>query len=121
MSDEGIFRYFSSGQELSIAVAMPVALLLGICFAVTPVAGRTILSATAPAGQQGRVFAMQGTFTDMLCLAPLALTGVSTELAGARVTFMFVGIVGIALFALLELTQLGKIRHLLPVPSHSLG
>ncbi len=116
MSDQGLVSFLASPERLSTFVVVPVGLLLGTCFAVTPIAGRAILSATAPAGQHGRVFAMQGMFTDMLCVAPLALSGLSTEVAGARTTFLAVGIVGLALFAILELTHLGHVRHMAPAP-----
>ena len=119
MSDQGFVSHLESGHLLSVLVAMPVGLLLGICFSLTPIAGRAILSATAPEGQQGRVFAIQGTFTDVLCILPLALSGMSTEFAGARTTFILIGGLGLGLFALMELTWLGQVRHAhrRPLPS----
>lgn len=92
-------------------IMTPVGLLLGICFTITPIAGRAILSATAPDSQQGRVFAMQAMFSDLVCMVPLGLSGVSVELAGARSTLMLIGALGLCLVFVLKLTALGHSRH----------
>jgi hypothetical protein len=92
-------------EQLSIAISVPVGLLLGVCYAVTPIAARGVLSATAPAGQQARVFGLQATFTDVLCILPIAISGVSTQFAGARTTFLFIGSLGAVVFVLAELPQ----------------
>jgi MFS family permease len=94
------------GSTMSLVVAIPVSILLGICLGVAPVGGRTILSATAPREQQSRVFAMQSTVTDILAIAPTLLAGVGVELAGARVTFAVIGVLGLAAFFLLETPRL---------------
>ena len=94
--------------SLSIIVAIPVALLLGICFVVAPVGSRTVLSATAPGGEQGRVFATQATLTDLVAIIPLLAAGIGTEIAGARTTFLFIGVLGAALFVLLELQRVRR-------------
>lgn len=93
---------FDNGTHMQLAVAIPVSVLLGICFSVAPVGGRALLSATAPRDQQSRVFAMQSTVTDVLALAPMLLAGVGVEVAGARSTFAVVGVAGLAVFLLLE-------------------
>lgn len=49
---------------------------------------------------------MQGMFSDLVCILPLAVTGLSTEMAGARSTFLLVGAIGLALVVALELTRL---------------
>jgi len=98
----GLLTPFDNGTHMSLAVAIPVSVLLGICFGVAPVGSRTLLSATAPHDQQGRVFAMQSTATDVLALAPLLLAGVGVEFAGAQSTFAVIGVAGLAVFLLLE-------------------
>lgn len=119
-SDWTLLSMLHSSRALSTLILTPVGLLLGFCFTVTPIAGRVILTSTAPTGQHGRVFAMQGMFSDLICILPLAVTGLSTEMAGARSTFLLVGGIGLALVVMLELTRLRKMRPLLleaPAPT----
>ncbi len=71
----------------------------------------TTQSATAPDSQQGRVFAMQAMFSDLVCMVPLGLSGVSVELAGARSTLLLIGALGLCLVLVLKLTSLGHTRH----------
>ncbi len=112
-SDWTLLSMLDNSRGMSTLILTPVGLMLGFCFTVTPIAGRAILSSTAPAGQHGRVFAMQGMFSDFVCILPLALSGISTEMAGARSTFLLVGGIGIALVLVLELTRLGRLRPLM--------
>ncbi|MDZ7729703.1 MAG: hypothetical protein U5Q44_16725 [Dehalococcoidia bacterium] len=91
--------------RLSVIVAIPVALLLGLCFSVAPTCSRSVLSAMAPAGEQARVFASQAMLTDILSLAPLLLAGIGTEMYGARATLLAAGAVGAALFVGIELVR----------------
>lgn len=87
--------------RLNVLVAMPFFALLGAVFTATPIAGRALLSARAPAFSQGRVFATQGTLSNLLVLLPLAIATAGTELIGARGTLIFVAITGgVVLFAL---------------------
>lgn len=119
-SDWTLLSMLESSRGLSILILTPVGLLLGFCFTLTPIAGRAILTSTAPAGQHGRVFAMQGMFSDLVCILPLAVTGLSTEMAGARSTFLLVGAIGLALVVALELTRLRSMRPLVleaPTPT----
>lgn len=90
----------------AIVVTAPAALLLGLCFAVGPVSARSLLSATAPRDQQSRIFAMQSTVADALAIVPLVLSGVGAELAGGRLTFLFLGLLGGAVFLLVEVSGL---------------
>lgn len=94
------------GVILAIVVTIPVALLLGLCFAVGPVAARSLLSATAPRDQQSRVFAMQSTVTDSLGIVPLVLSGVGAQLAGGRATFVFLGLLGALVLVVVEASGL---------------
>lgn len=91
---------------LAVVVTAPVALLLGLCFAVGPVSARSLLSATAPRDQQSRIFAMQSTVTDSLAIVPLVLSGVGAELAGGRATFLFLGLLGAVVLILAEASGL---------------
>ncbi len=108
VADLGPIGYFQNAIHLSVAVALPVALLLGMCFIVAPIAASTVLTATAPPGEQGRVFATQGMLTDVLAIVPLVIAGVGAELAGARATFLFLGALGAALFVGLEMVRMRK-------------
>lgn len=91
-----------SSTVLAVLITIPVALLLGLCFSVGPVAARALLSAAAPRDQQSRVFAMQSTVTDSLAIVPLVMSGVGAELAGGRATFLFLGLLGAAVLVLVE-------------------
>jgi MFS family permease len=96
------FSFLAHPQNLSFAVAFPVALLLGMCWVIAPIGARTVLTATAPPGQQARVFALQGTLTDVLAILPLMAAGFASEFAGPRVTFVMLALLGTALFAAME-------------------
>ncbi len=110
---------FGDVTDVSFAVAIPVAFLLGVCFAVGPIGARAVLTHTAPAGQQARVFAMQATFTDSLVIVPLMLAGAGTQLAGAWATFVFVALIGIGVLVALDTPRLlgqREARRAVPVP-----
>lgn len=102
----GPFGWIQDSTDVSVAVAVPVALLLGACFIIAPIAARTVLSATAPITEQGRVFATQAMMTDIIAILPLILAGVGAEMAGARATFLVVAALGAALFLALEVARL---------------
>ncbi|PFG73365.1 hypothetical protein [Tepidiforma thermophila] len=85
----------------SFAVAVPVAFLLGLAVCLALLAGRTALTAAAPAAHQSRVFAVQATLTDAFVVLPLVLFGVGVEVAGARPVLALMG--GVAGFAFLVL------------------
>lgn len=87
---------------ISIAVAVPAAVLLGLCLAAGPVAARALLTSTAPTHQQSRVFAMQGVFADGITFIPLLLLGAGTDVVGAQPSFLALGIAGAAALLLLE-------------------
>lgn len=70
-------------------------------FTATPIASRALPSARAPVSFQGRVFAAQGTLSNLLVLLPLTIATLGAELIGARGTLLFVAITGgVVLFAL---------------------
>jgi hypothetical protein len=113
LSAHGPLEYLHNPAHLSLAVAVPIALLLGICFVVAPIAARTVLTATARGREQGRVFATQAMLTDVLAITPLIIVGVGTEIAGARAMFLFVGAIGATLFIALEVLRIRSA----PLPS----
>lgn len=96
----------NAGVVLAVVVTAPAALLLGLCFAVGPVSARSLLSATAPRDQQSRIFALQSTVTDALAIVPLVLSGVGAQLAGGRLTFLFLGLLGGGVLLLAEVSGL---------------
>ncbi len=87
----------------ALAVAVPVAFLLGLAVSLALLAGRVALTATAPVAHQSRVFAVQATLTDAVVVLPLVLLGVGVEVAGARPVLALMG--GAALFAFLVLER----------------
>jgi hypothetical protein len=90
-----------SMPTLSVVVALPVFAVFGAVFTATPIASRALLSARAPLSFQGRVFAAQGTLSNLLVLLPLTIATVGAELIGARGTLLFVATTGgVVLFAL---------------------
>jgi hypothetical protein len=86
----------------STVVALPVALLLGICLSLAPVGARAVLSEVAPQSHQGRVFASQMTLTHLVVMVPLGFAGVGTQLAGPRITFGLIAGLGILVLLVLE-------------------
>lgn len=89
-----------------VVLAMPLALVLGVCFSLGPIGARAVLSEVSPRGQQGRVFAAQATFTEVMVLVPLMVAGVGTEMVGPRTTLAFIAVVGLAVLAILETSLL---------------
>jgi hypothetical protein len=73
-------------MNTTFAVAVPVAFLLGATLSGLLIAGRVVLTETAPVGQHGRVFAVQLTLTETAISLPLLALGIGTTYAGARVT-----------------------------------
>lgn len=82
---------FEAALNTPVAVAMPVAFLIGASLSVALVSARAALTAAAPVGLQSRVFAVQSTVSDALLIAPLLLAGVVTEMVGARATLASLG------------------------------
>ncbi|MCC7365798.1 MAG: MFS transporter [Dehalococcoidia bacterium] len=78
--------------ETTFAVALPAAFLLGFSLSLAVIASRVALTASAPVGQQARVFAVQDTLTESLLVLPLLLTGFGAEWAGARPTMAAIAI-----------------------------
>ncbi|MBA4180875.1 MAG: hypothetical protein C0506_09830 [Anaerolinea sp.] len=93
---------FEVSMNTTFVVALPVALLIGLSLSLALVAARVALTETAPLGQQARVFAVQGTLTEMIVVAPLLLMGVGTQYAGARPMLAAIGLIGAVAFILIE-------------------
>jgi hypothetical protein len=93
----------TDGPVTTFAVALLLAPVLGFCIGIAPIAARSVLTDSAPAGQQARVFASQGTVSQALVVAPLFLAGFGTEQAGAQATLAAIGALGLALFLALEI------------------
>src|SRR5690606_14416220 len=91
-----------ASMNTTFVAALPVAFLLGLCFAGALVSARMVLSETAPIGHQARVCATQLTLTEAVLILPLALAGVGTEVAGARVALLVLGVTGVGLLLMLE-------------------
>lgn len=121
LHEDNWFAFLAHPQSLSFAVALPVSLLLGMCWILAPIGSRTVLTATAPRGQQARVFALQSTLTDVLAILPLMAAGFASEFAGPRVTFVLLAFLGTALFAVMETrTAGGRLLPLAPpLPARS--
>jgi MFS family permease len=83
-------------------VALPAALILGLCFSIGRVGTRAVLSETAPVGAQGKIFAAQSAATDALAIAPILAVGALSGVAGARPGLIIVATLGIGVFAILE-------------------
>jgi MFS family permease len=95
-------------QPASFALALPAMLVLGASFSVAGIAARSVISETAPALHQARVFASVATFTDLVVIVPLALAGLTAELLGARPVLLVFGAVGVGVLVLLELVTTGR-------------
>jgi len=97
-----------------VVLAIPLALTLGVCFSLAPIGARAVLSEVSPRGQQGRVFAAQATFTELMVLLPLVIAGVGTEMVGPRTTLAFVAVMGLVVLAVLETSLLpaGRVPEL---------
>ncbi|MGE5594415.1 MAG: MFS transporter [Hyphomicrobiales bacterium] len=94
-----------ASMNTTFAVALPVAFLLGIVLTTSLTAARVTLTETAPDGQQARVFAVEETLTEAMVVAPLLLTGIGTEYAGARSILVVIGVIAATAFLLMELPR----------------
>jgi hypothetical protein len=92
-------------MNTSVVIALPASFVLGLAFSGALISARVTLTGTAPVGQQARIFATQGTLTEALLVLPLLLTGVGTEVAGARATLGAIGIVAVLAGLILELPR----------------
>jgi MFS family permease len=96
----------------SIIVGAPAAFLIGFGITSALVSSRTVLTATAPIGQQARIFAAQGWMTDTILILPLLFAGIGTEMAGARPMLAGIGVLGLTVLVVLEFVA--PRRHGLP-------
>lgn len=91
-----------------LAVAFPVALLLGAAFGTAPIAGRAALSELTPRTLQARAFAAQASLSDLVVLAPLIGAGMGVEAVGARLAFAVVAGFGLVVLLLFESAKLRR-------------
>jgi hypothetical protein len=94
-----------ASMNTTFAVAVPVAFLLGASLSGLLIAGRVALTETAPAGQHGRVFAVQLTLTETAISVPLLALGLGTTYAGARITLAGLALLVAGCLALAELDR----------------
>ena len=95
-------------SRLPFALSLPSALLLGLFLTAGPIGARALLTATAPAEQQARVFAAQTTLTHAVTILPLLLAGVGAQYAGPEASLAFIAVLGVAALVSLELTRLRR-------------
>lgn len=108
------------GFDADLALVLPVALLFGASISIAPIAARAVLSATAPHGQQARVFASQSTLSEILGIVPLLLAGLGTEVAGPQPTLGLVAVAGLGLLLVLEGNSTALAPHqAAPAPAES--
>lgn len=91
--------------------AIPAVFILGVAMSMAPIVARSVLTATAPAELQGRVFATEAVLSNVLVVPALLLAALSTDLMSARVTVMLLALIGGAVFVLLELRALRGTRR----------
>jgi MFS family permease len=103
-----------ASMNTPFVAAVPVAFLLGLCLSGALIASRVALTETAPLGQQGRVFAVQLTVTELLIAVPLMSMGVGTEFAGARMTLAVLASLVVVVLAIVEVDRLKSARKALP-------
>lgn len=104
-----------AGPAITLGIAMVVALTVGFALTISLISARATLSALAPLGQQGRVFAIQEALSEAVIVLPLLVAGASTHAFGARPVVAALGVVALAACLLGEL--LTARRRPLPVPA----
>ncbi|MDW8047136.1 MAG: MFS transporter [Chloroflexota bacterium] len=104
----GALGLLADPQAVRLAVAVPVALLLGAAFGTAPIAGRAALTELTPRTLQARAFAAQSSLSDLVVLAPLVGAGVGVETVGARLAFAMVAGLGLALLLSFEGARLRR-------------
>ncbi len=92
------------GPEFLIGTfaALPAVFVLGASLSVAPVIARSVLTATAPLGQQGRVFAAEGILSSLLVIPGLLAASMATDLISARATVIAIAVLGAVVFVALE-------------------
>jgi MFS-type transporter involved in bile tolerance (Atg22 family) len=105
------FRFGGVAEPVLVGTlaAVPAVFILGTALGAVPTTARSVLTTTAPAGQQGRVFAAESVLSNALLVPSLLLVALSTDLVSARATMMLIGLIGLAVFALLEYRALRRL------------
>lgn len=99
------------------AVAIPAAFLIGLSISGAMISARVALTETAPAGQQGRVFAVQLLITETLIALPLMSLGIGTAFAGARTTLALLAGLLVLILAVLEIESRLRKRPAFSAPA----
>jgi len=86
-------------QIARIIITMMLAPVLAFAFTLINVIGRSVVNERIPREMQGRVFAAQGTLTNLASIPPILLTGVLADLMGVPPVLFLVG-VGTGLLAI---------------------
>ena len=76
----------------AIIITMMLAPVLAFAFTLVNIIGRSVVNERIPREMQGRVFAAQGTLTNLASIPPILLTGVLADLMGVEPVFFLVGI-----------------------------
>jgi MFS family permease len=76
-----------------IIITMMLAPVLAFAFTLVNVVTRSVVNERIPRDMQGRVFAAQGTLTNLASIPPILLTGLLADLAGVSFVFFLVGVV----------------------------
>ena len=101
----GVSVDFGSSNVLLLIgsfAALPAVFVLGVSLSVAPVVARSVLTATAPLEQQGRVFAAESILSSLLVIPGLLLAALATDLLSARVTVIAIAVLGSLVFVALE-------------------
>jgi MFS family permease len=115
------FDFGSSNTLLLVGsyAALPALFVLGLSLSVAPVIARSVLTATAPVAQQGRVFAAEAILSNVLVIPGLLAASMATDMISARATVIAIGVLGALVFAALEFAATKRWGGLRPLPDAS--
>lgn len=122
LSVSGMSLDFGSSNTLLLVgsyAALPAVFVLGVSLSVAPVIARSVLTATAPLEQQGRVFAAEAILSNVLVIPGLLAASMSTDMISARATLIAIGVLGTLVFAALEFAGTKRWGGLRPLPDAS--
>ncbi len=109
-SDVDWIASLAAAANPGFLVALPVAVVLGLSFSVARIGARTVLSETAPPAAQGKIFAVQSAFADVLVIFPLIGVGAMAGYAGPRSALVLVAAIGALVFIFLEWAAMSRGR-----------
>jgi len=118
----GVSLDFGSSNTLLLVgsyAALPAVFVLGLSLSVAPVIARSVLTATAPLDQQGRVFAAEAILSNLLVVPGLLAASMATDIISARATVISIGVLGALVFVALEFAATKRWGGLHPLPDTS--